>query len=262
MTTMILYHRWLDGNKRSLLFYNMKHRVLKEILYLFFAVTLVLVTLISCAKNEKENSTNEKSIFNLEENMNKKRVGVAYFSFDDDVKDVALKFKEVMDADIFEIEPVEPYKETDMNYDDKNSRIYLEDEFDPFNSTSVVFDDEFDGFDAIPKETENQVDNREKLTELPRIKRNGANNCQIIILGFPVWYENAPKVIYSFLKGMKNKIIIPFCTNGDMGMIDQYLSNYVDSSVRVMSGKGFDKDVSLEELKKWITILSADFDLK
>lgn len=240
----------------------MKNRILRQILYSVLTI-IFAVSIFSCTKEIKEEPGSEqKSILNLEENVNSRKVGVAYFSFNDDVKDVALKFKEVMDADVFEIEPVEPYKEEDMNYDDKNSRVYLEDEFDPFDSKRVVFDDEFDGFDAVPKATVAQVDNREKLKELPKIKPSGAGNCNIIILGFPVWYENAPKVIYSFLKGQKNKIIIPFCTNGDMGMIDQYLSNYVDPSVRVMSGKGFDKDVSIEELKKWITILSADFEIK
>ena len=149
-----------------------------------------------------------------------------------------------------------------MNYDDKNSRIYLEDEFDPFDTKRVVFDDEFDGFDAVPKATVAEVDDRKKLNELPKIKSTGIGSCQIIVLGFPVWHENAPKVIYTFVKDLRNKIIIPFCTNGEMGMIDQYITNFVDDSVRVMSGKSFDKDVSIEEIKKWITIMSADFDIK
>ena len=81
-------------------------------------------------------------------------------------------------------------------------------------------------------------------------------------MGFPVWYENAPKVIYTFIKDLKNKIVIPFCTGTEMGMIDQYLTNFADESVRVMSGKGFNKDTSIEEIKDWVAMLSADFDVK
>lgn len=240
----------------------MKSNIINKILHLILILVLVITTFSCSNKTKDEPGSAQKSILNLEDNVNRRRVGVAYFSFNDDVKEVAEKFKEAMDAEIFEIEPVVPYKDSDMDYSDKNSRVYLEDEFDPFDSKRVVFDDEFDGFDAVPKETVAEDDNRKTLTELPRIRSNAASSCQIIVLGFPVWYENAPKVIYTFLKDLKNKIIIPFCTNDEMGMIDQYLSNFADPSVRVMSGKKFDKDVSVEEIKEWITILSADFDIK
>ena len=79
---------------------------------------------------------------------------------------------------------------------------------------------------------------------------------------FSECYENAPKVIYTFLKDLKNTTVIPFCTGGEIGMIDQYLSNFVDKSVRVMSGKRFDKSVGVEDVKKWVEQMSADFDIK
>lgn len=243
----------------------MKYRVIKHILYLVLTVVLAF-TVFACGKNRNADQLlkSTQELFNLNENINKRKVAVIYFSLNDDTKDVAEKFKEALDADLVEIVPKTAYTEEDLDYNNPDSRVRLEAEFNPFGEENVLPEDDY-----IPEEdliylnaTRSQVEKKKTITELPEIEKIDSNAYQIIVLGFPVWYEDAPKVIYTFIKDLKNKIIVPFCTGGEMEMIDQYLSNFADISVRVMSGKRLDKDVSVDELKKWVTTLSADFDVK
>jgi flavodoxin len=243
----------------------MKYRVIKHILYLVLTVVLAF-TVFACGKNRNADQPlkSTQELFNLDENINKRKVAVIYFSLNDDTKEVAEKLKEALDADLVEIVPKTAYTEEDLDYNNPDSRVRLEAEFNPFGEENVLPEDDY-----IPEEdliylnaTRSQAEKKKTITELPEIEKIDSSSYQIIVLGFPVWYENAPKVIYTFIKDLKNKIIVPFCTGGEMGMIDQYLSNFADISVRVMSGKRFDKDVSVDELKKWVTTLSADFDVK
>ena len=241
------------------------NKSLKKVLVFVLMIAMTL-TSISCGKknvSKNEVESEQKDLFNLEENIDNRKAVVVYFSVNDETKDVAEKFKEALDADIIEIVPKVEYTEEDLDFDDINSRVYLEDEFNPFDGGKVFPEDDYNP-DAVPvvaTEAEVVVE-RKKVTELPDINSIDVRKYQIIVVGFPVWYENAPKVIYTFVKDLKNKIVIPFCTGAEMGMIDQYLTNFTDESVRMMSGKEFDGSVSVEDIKDWVTILSADFDVK
>ena len=240
----------------------MKNSIIKKI----FCIALLFTSafaLFSCKKlaNRSSNVNETKDIFNLEENVKNKKIAVAYFSINDDVKEVADKFVEALDADIYEIVPQVAYTEEDLDFYSNNSRVKLEDEFNPFDNTIDNVDEEYETSEGIFIATISNIEEKKKVKELPKIKSNGANNYQIVVVGFPIWYENAPKVIYTFMQGLKNKVVIPFCTGGEMGQIDQYLSNICDDSVQVMSGKEFNKSTSIEEIKDWVTMLSADFDI-
>ena len=239
----------------------MKLVVIKKILRTALLV-IVAFGLFACNKSRKinETATETRDIFDFEQNVNNRRIAVAYFSIDDDVKDLAEKFKEALDADLVEIVPEVPYTASDLDFDSEDSRVRLEDEFNPFDRDIAIDDEEFETSEGIVIATKSKAAEKKKITELPKLKSNGANNYPIIVVGFPVWYENAPKVIYTFMQGLKNKIVIPFCTGSEMGQIDQYLTNITDYSVQVMSGKAFDKSASVEEIKEWVTMLSADFD--
>ena len=233
-------------------------------IFIMALFAILTFTLIACAKsdNDKNISDGARDIFNFEENVQNRKIAVAYFSINDEVKEVAEKFKEALDAELLEIVPAVPYTEDDLDFDDENSRVRLEDEFNPFDEFINIVDEEYETSEGIVIATKSNVEERKKITELPKIKSNNANSYPIIVVGFPVWYENAPKVIYTFMKGLKNKIVVPFCTGAEMGQIDQYLTNITDDSVQVMSGRAFDKNVSIDEIKNWVTILSADFDMK
>ena len=243
---------------------NMECRFVKQILCLTLTLALVAMT-FSCSKKQDDNQVlkSTQELFDLEENMDNRKVAVVYFSMNDDVKDVAGKFSEALDGEMFEIVPKIAYTEEDLDYENPDSRVRLEAEYNPFGEENVLPEDDY-----IPEDdliylnaTRSQAVKKKTITELPEIEKVDVDKYPIIVLGFPVWYENAPKVVYTFIKDLKNKVVVPYCTGDDMGMIDQYLSNFTDLSVRVMSGKRFDKDVSVDEIKKWVTALSADFDM-
>lgn len=238
-----------------------KIAIVKKIISIVLLMAFVL-SLLSCDKKKEIQQTETKSILNLEENLKNKNIAVVYFSLNDDTKTVVETFKEALDADILEILPEEAYSEEDLDYSNVNSRIYLEDEFNPFEESVIRADEEYETSYGIVIPTKSEVEKKKYLTELPKINSVDVRNYKIVVVGFPVWYENAPKVIYTFLKDLKNKTVIPFCTGGEMGMIDQYLSNFVDKSVNVMSGKRFDKSASVEDVKKWVEQMSADIDIK
>ncbi|MBO6119517.1 MAG: hypothetical protein J6P02_03555 [Lachnospiraceae bacterium] len=238
----------------------------KKNMRVLIVVGLVIFAMMSfaCGKkdemSEKVDSTRE--IFNLEENVNNRKIAVVYFSLNDDTKNVAETFAEALSTDILEIVPKVPYCEEDLDYSNVNSRIYLEDEFNPLLDETEDIDDEYETAYGIVLATISEIEKSRAITKLPEIENINVDNYQLIVLGFPVWYENAPKVVYTFVGKLKNKIIIPFCTGGEMGMIDQYLANTADTSVRIMSGKRFDGGVDQKALKDWFTFLSADFDVK
>ena len=54
------------------------------------------------------------------------KVLVSYFSASGVTKGVAENIAEIVDGDLFEIEPVEKYTNADLNWMDKNSRSTVE----------------------------------------------------------------------------------------------------------------------------------------
>lgn len=232
----------------------------KRIIAMIMLITIAVLS-VSCRKKVKT-TIEVQDVFDLDKNVGNRKVAVAYFSLNDDTKDVATRIAEAFEVDLIEIEPAVPYTEEDLDYSNFDSRVHLEADFNPLYKEEVRADEEYEpsyGMPPIP--TKSEIEKKE-IKELPKIKGNSADRYDIIILGFPEWYEDAPKVIYTFLKDMKNKIIIPFCVDGEMGFIDQYLSEFVDNSVSVMSGRKLAENVTEQEIKDWITLYSADFDLK
>ena len=134
---------------------------------------------------------------------------VAYFSFQGTTKALAEKVVSVTDADVWRIEAKEPYGEENLNYYDETTRAYIEQK----NSTSV---------------------RPEIVGEI-----NNLADYDTILLGYPIWYGKAPRIILTFLdtykEELKGKTIIPFCTSmssGISGSIPELKSALPDSDVK------------------------------
>lgn len=110
---------------------------------------------------------------------------VCYFSATGTTKEVAKKVSEILDCDIFEIEPVEKYTEKDLNWNDKNSRTTLEMEDNSFRP---------------------QI--KERVKDLEKYNK--------IILLFPVWWYKNPSIINTFLdeNNLEGKEIYVIVTSG------------------------------------------------
>ena len=139
----------------------------------------------------------------LNENADAK-VLVAYFSTDDTIRAIALTAASALSADVFEIIPAEPYTAADLNYNDSNSR-------------------------ATKEQRDDQV--RPAMAALPE----RMDQYMTILLGYPIWWGQAPKIIYTFLESvdLSGKTIIPFCASASSGIgsSDTNLHALIDDTV-------------------------------
>lgn len=223
-------------------------------LILLFAISAFLV---ACGGSKEETVPSKIDEVNFEKEVAKKKFVVVYFSVDDEAKTVAEEFSTELNCDLYEIVPEVPYKEADLDFNNKTSRVSLEDKISLYGDEEEEEETYETSYGAnVPTTIKN--DEQQKV-EFPKIKKIDVRNAEIVVLGFPSWNENAPKPVYTFLKDLKNQIIIPFCTNGEFGKIDEYINNYVDKSCKVMTGKSLSEDTTVEELREWISLLSTDF---
>ena len=146
-----------------------------------FSALLCGAVLTGCgSSNAKSQDSEEKA----EEAGSK--VLVAYFSATGTTKAVAEKLAKDANATLFEIEPVQPYSEADLNWKDEKSR------------SSVEMKDK----ENSRPEIKNKVPDFEKY--------------DVVFVGFPIWWYTCPTIINSFLESYdwKGKTIIPFATSG------------------------------------------------
>ena len=153
---------------------------------------------------------------------------VVYFSVTGNTKRVAENLAKVTNADIYEIKPLVPYTEEDLNWRDSNSR------------SSVEMEDE---------------------TSRPEMEADNfsVKEYDTVFLGFPIWWGTAPHIVKTFLEKQDfiNKTIILFATSGSskMGNIDKDLKPSVAPSAKIITGKTLNGNPSEEELKTWVRSL-------
>lgn len=76
-----------------------------------------------------------------------------------------------------------------------------------------------------------------------------------VFIGYPIWYGQAPKIIYTFLESVdtKGKVIIPFCTSGSspIGTSAENLHSLA-SGARWNEGRRFAAGTGKEEIAGWL----------
>ncbi|MBO4854464.1 MAG: flavodoxin [Oscillospiraceae bacterium] len=146
---------------------------------------------------------------------------VVYFSPGDTVRAAAYILAAALSADLFEIVPEEPYTTDDLNYYDRNARSMVE----TGDSTA-----------------------RPAIAELPE----DLSRYDTILLGYPIWGGQAPKILYTFLENtdLSGKTIIPFCTSNSSGIgsSDTNLHALTDDSVLWQKGTRIKKGSTAEEI--------------
>lgn len=190
-----------------------------------------------------------------------KKIAVVYFSAFDNIAAASEELASYLDADLIELEPLVPYEESDFYASNKSSRPLLESRYNLFEEeTEERIDDYPLSYGVTEPETKESAE-LQKATELPKIKNINVNKYNVIFLGYPIWYNDAPKVIYTFLKDLKNKTIIPFTTNKNGGSIlasEEIISNYVDDSVNVMGGIEFTGIATESEINAWLKLIDIN----
>ncbi len=149
---------------------------------------------------------------------------VAYFSASGVTAKLAKTLAEIMDADIFEIQPSEPYTKADLNWMNKKSR------------SSIEMNDK---------------------TSRPEIKNAKIDNESYdkIYLGFPIWWYVAPTIINTFLEAndFAGKKIVLFATSGGSGFGKTAEELQVSApDAEFITGEVFKRRVKEEKLKEFV----------
>lgn len=148
---------------------------------------------------------------------------VAYFSASGVTAKLAKKLAKAIDADLFEIKPVEPYSEADQNWKNPLARC---------NKEKI-------GKKDVP--VSGIVENMDEY--------------DTVYLGFPIWYWAAPNVVNTFVKqyDFSHKKVVLFATSGgsDMGKTAEKLQPYLGSEAEIVDAKVMNENLSLEALKAW-----------
>lgn len=190
---------------------------------------------------EKENELNDVSDSDGIENQpeeietpeeQKAKVLVAYFSATNTTEGIAEHIANGLNADLYEIVPEVPYTDADLNYNDNNSRSSIEMN-DP-NARPVI---------------SGSVENMQEY--------------DIVFIGYPIWWGNAPKIIDSFLENydFSGKTIVPFCTSGSSSIgLSAVDLQQLTSGANWLDGKRFNGSDSQDTILSWINSLGLDLE--
>lgn len=114
---------------------------------------------------------------------------VAYFSASGVTARVAREIAEATGADLYEIEPAEPYTAADLDWTDRRSRSTLEMNDDACRPAIAGADVDLAGYDTV-------------------------------FVGFPIWWGVEPRVVDTFFDShdFSGKTMVPFATSGGSGI--------------------------------------------
>ena len=151
------------------------------------------------------------------------KVLIAYFSATNNTEGIANHLDAILNAELYEITPEQPYTSADLNYD-----------------TDCRANREQNDAGARPA-ISGGVDNMEQY--------------DVIFLGYPIWWGQAPKIISTFLESydLSGKTIVPFCTSGSSG-IGSSASNLhnLASNATWLDGQRFRGEASRSTVESWV----------
>ena len=149
---------------------------------------------------------------------------VAVFSASGVTKRVGEEIARVADADFYEIVPKERYSSDDLNWMNKKSRSSVE-----MNDPS-----------ARPEIAGKVAD---------------MDSYDTVIVGFPIWWGVAPRIIDTFLESydFSGKKIVPFCTSGGSGVgrSDAALHKDVSGDAKWAKGRQINRP-NETEIRRWL----------
>lgn len=123
------------------------------------------------------------------QNMNTKqsdnKILVAYFSATGTTARAAEKLAKATNGELYAITPAEPYTSADLDWNNKRSRSSREMN-DPKTRPAIGG------------------------------KKLNTSDYDIIFIGYPIWWDLAPRIIDTFIEShdLKGKTVIPFATSG------------------------------------------------
>lgn len=151
---------------------------------------------------------------------------VVYYSATGNTAQVAQYIADATGGDLFEIQPVEPYTDDDLNWTDDNSRVSQEHADESLRDVELVADtvDNWDQYDTV-------------------------------FIGYPIWWGIAAWPVDGFVEAndFSGKTVIPFCTSSSSGLGEsgQLLADMAGTG-DWQEGQRFRSGVSQEDVQSWI----------
>ena len=197
---------------------------MKKILCMVLSVCMMLLfTACGSSSGTADNNTKQAQASAAEKQSGSKTL-VVYFSCTGHTKTLAENAARVLQADLFEIQPEQPYTSQDLNYNDKSTRATVEQ-----NDTSVR----------------------------PKIKNKVENLAQYdtVVLAYPIWWGQEPRIMDTFMQSydFSGKTMAAICTSGgsDIGSSDAALAGLGSKTAKWKDGKQFSAGTSADELGTW-----------
>ncbi|WP_089610557.1 flavodoxin [Dehalobacterium formicoaceticum] len=170
-------------------------------------------TTSALAGSEKTKGTNGKTL-------------VVYFSATGNTEEVANYIAAATGAELFEIEPVEPYSKEDLDWRNEDSRVFYEHDHPDARDVELV------------------------TTTVPDWA-----SYDTVYLGYPIWWGNAAWPVDGFIEGtdFTGKTVVPFCTSSSSGLgeSDELLKKLAGTG-NWLAGERFQLNSSEETVKAWI----------
>lgn len=154
---------------------------------------------------------------------------VVYYSATGHTEGVAGYIAAATDADIFELEPAEPYSSEDLDWTNENSRVSQEHENPESRNVELVTAtvDDWESYDTV-------------------------------FIGYPIWWHIAAWPVDGFIAAndFTGKTVIPFCTSSssDLGESGELLAEAAGTG-NWLEGARFSSSASEEAVQEWVDSL-------
>ena len=151
---------------------------------------------------------------------------VVYYSATGNTENVANIIAETTGGDLFELEPIEPYTDEDLNYSDENSRVSREHEDESLRDVELASTtvDNWDSYDTV-------------------------------FIGYPIWWGIAAWPVDSFVENndFTGKTVIPFATSASSGLGEsgQRLADMAGTG-DWQEGMRFRSSVDEADVQEWV----------
>lgn len=157
---------------------------------------------------------------------------VVYYSASGHTEDVANVIADEMGADLFELEPVNPYTSDDLNYTNADSRV--------------------------SREHENE---EQRNVELVSVEVEDWDVYETVFIGYPIWWGIAAWPVDGFVEtnDFAGKTVIPFCTSASSGFGESgELLEEKAGGGDWLEGIRFSSGVSEEDVRNWVSGLGLE----
>ena len=154
---------------------------------------------------------------------------VVYYSATGNTERAAQYIADATGGDIFELEPVDPYTDEDLDWTNDNSRVTVEHDNEDQRDVELVADtvDNWDSYDTV-------------------------------FVGYLIWWGIAAWPVDGFIEAndFTGKTVIPFCTSSssDIGDSGQLLADMAGTG-NWLEGQRFSSGVSQDEVDQWVESL-------